>query len=328
MWARLAVIIGEFIGRAAVREAAKEIATKFGMTAVRKGFTEISKDLLKTGTKEEIIDAIQDAIKSGAITGIDDAVFSKSNAKKLADILNKSVDFIEKKTQETLIKQWAKTNNQTLADTLATLSGPGEPIDVLGIEIEGKFIAGIVRSKTYNRLRNTALESLRAALVPKNKKEAFTIGYIRGILGEGTANTLNSLLLGTPRVVLGMPKARAFVRTLQTEVEFLRTTGQVKKASELAKALSKATAAGRNIYGPTDPLVGSKVAGYVSGRLTIPVASTYVFVDGDERKKNIDKLQNSIKPYAKKQMKTWVDSYTRSDGITVRGHYRQLEVAA
>lgn len=328
MWARLSVLIGEFIARGAVREAAKEVATKFGMSAAKKGFAEISKDILKTGTKEEIIDAIQAAIKTGAKAGIDDALFSKSNAKKLAGILNKSTDFIENKTRETLIKQWARTNNQRLADTLATLSGPGKPIDVLGIEVEGKYIAGKIRSKTYNRLRNTALESLRAALVPQNRKEAFTIGYIRGILGEGTASTLNSLLLGSPRVVLGMPKARAFVRTLQAEVEFLRTTGQIKKASELAKALNKATAAGRNIYGPTDPLVGSKVAGYVSGRLTIPVASTFVFVDGDERKKNVEKFQNSIKPYAKKQMKTWVDSYTRTDGTKVRGHYRQLEVAA
>jgi hypothetical protein len=333
MFARLALIIGEFLSRSVVREAAKEVIIKFGTTAARKGFAEVSKDILKLGTKDEIVNAVRNALASGAKSGIDDVVFSKSNARKLADIFNGSLDFVEAKTKTAIIRSYANINNKRLADTLKTLSSPGsatagkEGIDVLGIEVGGKFITGKARSKAYNKARDAALETLRLTIVPKTKKEAFAVAYVRGFLGEATSTAVNSLLTGAPRAVLGAPKARAFFRTLQTEVEFLRVSGQIKSASQLSRALKNAGAAARDVYGSQQGLVGSQVAGYVSGRLTIPVASTYVFVDGDERKKRIEKFQSSIQPWAKKQIKVWVDGYTRVDGIKVKGHYRQLEVA-
>jgi hypothetical protein len=333
MWARLSIVIGEFIARGAVREAAKEIFLKFGSSAARKGFAEISKDILKVGSKDEIVNAVRNALTQGAKSGIDDAVFSKSNAKKLADIFNGNIDFVEQKTKTSIIRAYANINNKRLADTLKTLSFPGnasagkEGIDVLGIEVGGKFIAGKARSKAYNKARDAALESLRLTIVPKTKKEAFAVAYVRGFLGEATGTAVNSLLTGAPRAVLAAPKARAFYRTLQAEVEFLRVSGQIKSASQLSRALRNAGSAARDVYGSQQGLIGTQVAGYVSGRLTIPVASTFVFVDSDTRKKRIEKFQTSIQPWAKKQIKVWVDGYTRVDGIKVKGHYRQLEVA-
>jgi hypothetical protein len=333
MIARIAAIIGPFIERYAVRQAAKEIFTKFGASAAKKGFAEISEDLLKNGTKEEIVNAIRNAISSGVKSGLDDTVFSKSNARKLADIFNGGIDYVERKTKEAIIRSYANINNKRLADTLKTLSSPGsatagiEGIDVLGIEVGGKFIKGKARSKAYNRARDIALETLRLTIVPKTKAEAFAVAYVRGFLGEATGTAVNSLLTGAPRAVLGAPRARAFFRTLQTEVEFLRISGQVKSASQLSRALKNAGVAARDVYGNQQGLVGAQVSGYVSGRLTIPVASTFVFVDRDERKKNIEKFQSSIQPWAKKQIKVWVDGYIREDGIRVKGHYRQLEVA-
>ena len=333
MWARLSIVLGEFIARYAVREAAKDVFLKFGASAARKGFAEISKDILKFGSKDEIVNAVRNALSAGAKSGIDDAVFSKSNGKKLADIFNGGINFIEKKTKEGIIRSYANINNRRLADTLKTLSSPGsasagkEGIDVLGIEVGGKFIRGKARSKAYNKARDAALETLRLTIVPKSKKEAFAVAYVRGFLGETIGTAANELLVGAPRAVLGAPKARAFYRTLQAEVEFLRVSGQIKSASQLSRALKNAGAAARDVYGSQQGLVGSQVAGYVSGRLTIPVASTFVFVDSDTRKKRIEKFQTSIQPWAKKQIKVWVDGYTRVDGIKVKGHYRQLEVA-
>jgi hypothetical protein len=330
---RLAAIIGTYILRPAVREAAQEIIQKFGMSAATKAFQFLSKDLYKYGTKDEIVNAIKNLISSGAKSGIDDTVFSKSNARRLSDILNGGVDFVENKTKQGIIRAYANANNKKLADTLKTLSSPGNPtvgkegIDVLGIEVGGNFIQGKVRSKAYSKARDAALGSLRAIIVPRTKAEAFAIAYARGFIGEATGTAVNSLLVGTPRAVLGAPKARAFFRTLQTEVEFLRTSGQIKSASRLSKAIKDAGGAARDVYGTQKGLVTPQVAGYVSGRLTIPVATTYVFVDGDERKNNIEKFQSSIQPWAQKEIKTWVDSYERQDGIKVNGHYRQVTVS-
>jgi hypothetical protein len=330
---RLAAIIGQYIIRGPVREAAQEVVKKFGMSAATKGFQTLSKDLYKYGTKDEIVNAIRNAISSGAKTGIDDTVFSKSNAKKLSDIFNGSIDFVENKTKQAIIRSYANLNNKRLADTLKTLSSPGnakagkEGIDVLGIEVGGNFIQGKVRSKAYTKARDAALEGLRLTVVPRTKAEAFAVAYARGFIGEATGTAVNSLLVAAPRAVLGAPKARAFFRTLQTEVEFLRSTGQIKSASRLSKAIKDATGSARDVYGSQKGLISPQVAGYVSGRLTIPVATTYVFVDGDERKKNIEKFQSSIQPWAQKEIKTWVDSYTRQDGIKVKGHYRQITVS-
>ena len=333
MWIRLAVILGQFITRNAVREAVQEAISQFGLSAARKGFSEISKQVLQNGSKEEILAIIKNILATGAKTGIDDTVFSKSNARKLVDILNSGTDYIENKTKQSIITAYANLNNKKLADTLKTLSSPGnaqagkEGIDVLGIEVGGQFIAGKTSSKAYSKARDAALETLRLTIVPRTKAEAFAVAYARGFIGEATGTAVNSLLVGAPRAVLGAPKARAFFKTLQTEVEFLRSTGQIKSASRLSKAIKDAGGAARDVYGNQSGLVLPQVAGYVSGRLTIPVATTYVFVDGDERKKNIEKFTSSIQPWAKKEIKTWVDSYVRSDGVRVKGHYRQLEVA-
>lgn len=332
MWARLAVIIGEFIGRAAVREAAKEVATKFGMSAAKKGFSELSKDLLKNGTKQEIVDAIGKIVTSTGKEAISDTLFKKSNAKKLADVVNSGIDAIENRTRSWLeAKSLAILEQRTIDATynptiraIRSAFGLTNPVK--------QELTGFRATRAYRQARGLTSDALEAALFPTTPRQAFGVYYARGVLGESTANLLNSILLGTPRAAIASPKARAFIRTMQAEIKYLRSAGQVRSASQIAKALKNASSTARNLYGPQDPLYKSKIAGYVSGRLTVPVATTYVFVDGDERKKNVEKLKKSVAPYAKKvgkeKVKTWVDAYTREDGTRVRGHYRQLEVVA
>lgn len=304
-----------------------------GMAGTNKFISQASRDLLEKGSREEIINAARNLLMQGNKVGVSDAIFSKSNAKRLSNILNGGIDFVENKTKAALIRSYANLNNRKLADTLKTLSSPGsatagkEGIDVLGIEVGGKFIAGKARSKAYNKSRDVALEALRLTVVPKNKAEAFAGAYVRGFLGETTATAATSVLIATPRSVLAAPQARTFVKTLQNEVEFLRTSGQVKSASQLSRAIKNATGAARDVYGSQEGLISSQVAGYVTGRLTVPVASTYIFVDKDERKKRIDKLQSSITPWAKKEAKIWVDKYTRQDGTKVSGYYKQVELS-
>lgn len=334
MWANLLRALGQYVYRAEVRSAAKEALGKFGLTTTRKAFNQLSDDILKIGSKDEISNAVKNSIQQGAKQTIDETVFSKSNARKLADIINGGIDFVENKTKEGIIRAYSNLNNRRIADTLKALSTPGfgtpgkEGIDVLGIEVGGKFIQGKVRSKAYNKARDAALETLRLTVVPRSKVEAFAVGYVRGFIGEFTGTAVNSVLVATPRAVLGTPKARAFIRVLQSEIEFLRQSGQVKTASQLRKALTNATAGARDVYGTQRGLISPQIAGYVSGRLTLPVATTYVFVDGDERKANIEKFQRTVLPFAKKEIKIWVDSYIRQDGTRVKGHYREVEVAA
>jgi len=317
MWSNLLRALGSSAARAEVFGAAKEILTKYGLASAKNFFSKLTPEQLATATKRELVDLAEESLKESAQKIIDNKIFSKSNARKLATIANKGTDYIEGETRRFLEGQSLRLLNQRYVDALGRS----------GVDASGRRLIPKQRSKTYTRARGFASDTLEAALFPTRPAQAFGVYYVRGVLGEGTANALNSLLVGTPRAVIATPRARAFIRTLREEVKYLRSVGQVRSASQLAKAIRKAEAAGRNLYGPQDPLITSKVAGYVSGRLTIPLASTYVFVDQDERKKNIDKFQRSIKPYAQNRVRTWVDSYVRQDGTRVKGHYRELVAA-
>lgn len=317
MWPNLIRALGTAAYRTELRTAAKEILSKYGLASAKNFFGKLTQEQMLNASKKEILDLAEESLKQSASKIIDDKVFSKSNARKLATIANKGVDYVEGETRKFLENQSLRLLNQRYVDALGRS----------GVDASGRRLIPKTRSKTYVKARGFASNTLEAALFPTRPAQAFGIYYIRGVLGEGTANALNSLLVGTPRAVIASPRARAFIRTLQEEVKYLRTVGQVKSASQLAKAIKKAEAAGRNLYGPQDPLLRSKAAGYISGRLTVPLAANYVFVDQDERKKNIQKFQNSIKPYAQNRIRVWVDAYTREDGTRVKGHYRELVAA-
>lgn len=340
-WKLLVNAIGRFIARFEVRSAFTSLASKRGADTVAGAFrtlnsTSYGKSILSQGSTNDIIAAIEEILAKGAKSL--DEVFDAANkliakqerkgAKKLADILNKQIDFIEDKTKKAIIQAYANANNRKLADTLKTLSTPGvgkpgvEGIDVLGIEINGKYIEGKSRGKAYNAARDILLEGLRATIVPKNKIEAFAVSYARGVIGETTATAASSVLTAIPQTVLGAPRGRAFVKTLQSEISHLRTVGQAKNAAQIQSAFKKAIGEARDVYGSQEGLVSSQIAGYVSGRLTVPIAGTYVFVDGDQRKENFEKLQNSIAPFAKQEAKIFINEYTRSDGTEVKAHYR------
>lgn len=332
IFAKLGPVLGQLLARKAILEAAQELVGKFGLMALRKAFSELDNTFLKNASKDEIIDAVNQILSSSGKEAISDTLFKKSNAKKLADTINSGIDVIENRTRKFLEAKSLGILEQRAIDAsynptiraIRSAFGLSNPVK--------QELTGFRATRAYRKARGLSSDALEAALFPTTPKQAFGVYYARGVLGESTANIINSVLLGTPRAALATPKARAFVRAMQAEIKYLRSAGQVRTASQISKALKNASSTARNLYGAQDPLYKSKIAGYVSGRLTVPVATTYVFVDGDARKKNIEKLKQSVAPYAKKtakqKAKTWVDTYTRSDGIKVRGHYRQLEVAA
>jgi hypothetical protein len=332
MWANLLLLLGSNAARTEVLAASKEILKRYGLSVAKNFFGKLTKEELISLSKKELVDLAELSLKSSGRELIDSKIFSKSNASKLAGKFNQGIDAIENRTRAYL---------EAKSLTLLTQRGIDATYNPQIRSIRAAFglknpkvqeLSGFRATKLYRRARGLSSNALEAALFPNSKRQAFGVYYLRGVIGEGTASTLNSLLLGVPRATLATPRARAFVRATQAEIKYLRTVGQIKNASQLSRALKNATAQARNLYGPQDPFYKSKISGYVSGRLTVPLASTYVFVDNDERKKNIQKFNKSIPDFAKKTAKqkarTWVDSYTRVDGIKVKGHYRQLEVAA
>jgi hypothetical protein len=341
-WKMLVNVVGRLMARPEVRRAFSNLASNHGPDAVAGAFralkgTQHGQSILSNGSTTEIMEAIKEILKKAA-NGLADEAFEATNkliakqersgAKKLAQILNKQIDYIEDKTKKGIIKSYANANNRKLADTLKVLSKPGvgkpgvEGIDVLGIEVNGKYIEGKVRGKAYNAARDILLEGLRASIVPKTKAEAFAVSYVRGLLGEATSSAASSVLTGIPQTILGAPRGRAFVNTLRSEISHLGTVGQAKNAAQISKAFRNALGDARDVYGSQEGLVSSQIAGYVSGRLTLPIAGTYVFVDGDQRKENFEKLQNSIAPFAKQEAQTFISEYTKSDGTKVQSHYR------
>ena len=317
MWAAILRLLGTQVGRATVKEAAKEVIKKYGVQAAKTVFKNISPEELAKMSKDEILELAKRLGKETGRRAIDDKVFSRSNAKKLAEIANKGIDVVETKTRQYLENRSLNLLNRRLVDALGRS----------GIDASGRVIAPKIRSRLYTKARGFASDTLEGALFPQTPRQAFGVYYLRGIIGEGTASAINSLLLGVPRAALATPKARAFLRFLTTEVRYLRSVGQVRSASQLYGAVKKASKYARNLYGEQQPLWSYKAAGYISGRLTVPLATTYVFVDKDERKKNIQKLQNSIKPFVKNKVRTYVNAYVRSDGVRVKGHYRTYTAA-
>lgn len=313
----LSVILSKFIGRFAVRSASKEILKTYGSVATKKFFAGLSDEFLATASKQEIIALARETLSATAKDQTLKNIFSKSNAKKLADILNKGTDVIEARTRRFLENQSLRLLNQRLVDALGRS----------GVDASGRRLVGKARGRTYTRARGFASDTLEAALFPQTPAQAFGSAYARGVVGEATSTWWTSLLTGLPRTAVNTPRIRTFIRYMQQEVNYLRSVGQVKSAAQLNKAIKKAAKEARGLYGVEESNLKYSVAGYVSGRLTVPLATTYVFVDEDERKKNIDKFQRSIKPFAQKKIKTWVDSYVRSDGTRVRGHYRELVAA-
>lgn len=313
----LTTLLSKFVGRYAVRSASRDILKKYGLQATKKFFAGLTDDVLARASKEELLDLAKQSITSTTKDGISRNVFSRSNARKLADIINKGTDVVEAKTRKFLEDQSLKLLNQRYVDALGRS----------GVDAAGRKLVARTRSQTFTRARGFASDSLEAALFPANPVQAFLGAYARGLIGESTSTAASSIIFAMPRSVLALPRGRAFIGYLRTEVNYLRSVGQVRSAAQLQKAIVRAQKQAQNLYGEQPYFLKSKTAGYISGRLTVPLASTYVFVDRDERKKNIDKFQRSIKPFAKQKVRTYVDAYTRSDGTRVKGHYRELAAA-
>lgn len=317
-------VLGTSELRLALTEAAKELTIKFGRGAVTSFLKGVAKEELKGLTKQEIIALAELELKKGAKVGFDKAVFSKSNAKQLANIINNSINFIDAKSKAYAVKRLARINQKQFVEALAkemNIPGVFEVVagDVPGIGTLSAKVPGRMASKGRDVFR----WGLETALFPMSKAQAFTSGYVRGIAGGSTVGAIDSLLTTLPRQALLSPRYRAFFRAMSAELDLFKAykLSGVSTAEQLFNAVKISAKAAKDI-GISESFAKETIAGNIAGRLTVPVASTYVFTNKDERKKKIENFKRSIPDFARKQAKIYVDSYQRRDGTKVHGYYR------
>lgn len=315
--------------RLALTEAAKELTIKFGRGAVTSFLKGVAKEELKGLTKQEIVALAELELKKGAKVGFDKAVFSKSNAKQLANIINKGVSFIDEKTKQYAIKRLARIQQKQFVELLAqnmnvpTDLGRGT-FQVLGGDVPGfGFLSAKQPGKFGLAARNTFRWGLETALFPMTKGQAFTAGYIRGIAGGTTVGAIDSLVTTLPRQALLSPRYRAFFRAMTAELDLFKAykLSGVSTAEQLFNAVKISAKAAKDI-GISESFAKETIAGNIAGRLTVPVFSTYVFTNKDDRKKKIENFKRSVPDFARKQARVYVDSYIRQDGTKVHGYYR------
>lgn len=305
--------------------AAKEIVSKFGMSATKTFFKQVTAEQLKGLSQKEIVALAEQFLKQGAKTGLDDAIFSKSNAKVLAGLFNRGIDKIDAASKNYMIRRLASSREKEFAEILGKYMNIPNVFEVLGTDHPqlGSFSSKV--GITSGKIRDAYRWGLETALFPMTKTQSFTSGYFRGIAGHTTIGALESALSLLPRQILMSPKYRAVIRSFQSEITFFGASKQagVKTADQLFNSIKIAAKAGKTI-GIGETNAKSTVAGYISGRVTVPIFSTFVFVDKDERQKHIDKFQKSIPNFVTKRAKSYVDSYTRQDGTRVHGYYREF----
>ncbi len=315
MFALIARILGPLAEKIAVRIAAKEIYQKYGAKILNKIIHEYGDDLLRM-TKEEIINLAKGFVGIGDDTIKTTGFFTKSNAKKFAKNVNKGVDKIEE-----IGGRWAE--RRVMASRTKDL----------GIDLgnEPGFEALKAMQANADKPVNKVVDSILGPLVdPITRKQAFAGGFVKGVSGEGLSLTMSRLIeaaiLG-PQSVLNTPKYRIMIRAAMKEIEILKQTDMVAaqklyKAVQQARMAAKAAGVGEEYLG-TVGMVGN-----LSGRATVIIGADFVFADEKERERNVAKYKKTIYKFTKKQVKVYVDGYTRRDGTRVKGHYREISVAA
>lgn len=326
--------VGSVAFRKAVTDATKELVIKHGRGQVIAFLKKISAEEIKDLSKDQIIALFEQQMKQGAKVAFDKTVFSKSNAKALADVINKSINFIDEKTKSYAIKRLARIRQKEFVEMMAqNMNVPRDlgrgTFEVLGGEVPGfGFLSATPPGKIAGQLRDITRWGLETALFPLTKGQAFTSGYVRGIIGGTTVGAIESAISTLPRQALMSPTYRRFFRSMAAELELFKSykMAGVSTAEQLYNSIRLSYRAAKAI-GVSESFAKETIAGQIAGRLTVPIASTYVFVDKDERKQRMENFKRSVPEFAKKQTRTWVDAHVRKDGTRVKGHYRRLEVA-
>lgn len=313
MFALIARVLGPLISRVAVRAAAKEIISKYGMKFLTDFVKQVGPQLGQL-TKEEIINLARTHAERTGVNILNREVLNRSNAKKISGLLNKGIDKIEDITKNYVERQ-----------------ALGARASQLGIDLEGldSFSRIMGRPERAQAFIDATLGRL---ILPVTKGQAFGGGFLRGLTGETLSIAINRLLeliVVLPRAAAHTPKYRTFYRSIIKDIRYLRSIGEIRSAEKLWNAARTAFSLANNpIPGTAEHLLRYNVVGNVAGRLTAAGGATFVFVDQDEREQRINTFYRSILPFAKKRVKIYVQSYIKDDGTRVKGHYRTYMVAA
>lgn len=315
--------------RAVLIESAREIIRKFGLGATKNFFKNIAAEELKNLTKEEIVALAELQLKQSAKVGFDEAIFTKSNAKKLANVFNQGINWVDNQTKAYLDRKSMRIMTQRYVDT--AFAGPVSDLrSIYGLKSPTiQPLKGFRASSLYRKARGISSNVLETALFPTTKKQAFASGYFRGAFGQTSVGVLENTLTMLPRGILQSPTYRAYFRSLVGEISLFgsnRLAG-VSTAEQLARTI-KIAARGAKDIGIANPYTKETVVGYVAGRVSVPVFSTFVFVNKDERKKKINNFNRSIPAYARKKAEVYVNPYKRKDGTKVDGYIRRTPVLA
>ena len=316
------------VARAELLEAARQIIKKFGLGATKNFFKNISPEELAKLTRQEIIELAELQLKQSAKVGFDDAIFTKSNAKKLASIFNKGIDYVDQQTRLYLERKSLAIMTQRYVDT--AFAGPVSNLrSIYGLKSPiVQPLKGFRSSALYRKARGVSSNVLETALFPNTKKQAFASGYFRGAFGQTSVGILENTITMLPRGILQSPAYRGFYRSMIGEISLFgssRVAG-VSTASQLARTI-KIAGRGAKDLGIATPYTKETIVGYVAGRVSVPVFSTFVFVNKDERKKKINDFNRSIPAYARKKAEIYVNPYRRRDGTTVDGYTRRAPQA-
>jgi hypothetical protein len=315
--------------RAVLIESSREIIKKFGLGATKNFFKNVAAEELKNLSKQEIVALAELQLKQSAKVGFDDAIFTKSNAKKLANVFNQGIDWIDKQSRAYLERKSMRIMTQRYVDT--AFAGPVSNLrSIYGLKSPIiQPLKGFRSSQLYRRARGVSSNVLETALFPTTQKQAFASGFFRGAFGQTSVGVLENTLTMLPRGILQSPKYRGFYRSMIGEISLFgsnRVAG-VSTASQLARTI-KIAGRGAKDLGIGSPYTKETIIGYISGRVSVPVFSTFVFVNKDDRKKKINDFNRSIPAYARKKAEIYVNPYRKRNGTKVNGYTRRVPQAA
>jgi len=297
MWALLARILGSAAIKKVGLKTATEVFKRYGAKALRQFAKDVDLNDLPNMSMDDILAAAKAAAEKVTLT--------PSNAKKFASVVNKKIDSIEK-----LGRQWASRR---------IIATGAEEVGIDPGTFLGRYAA---KSKLGKFLTNKVLSPL---ILPTTKGASFGSGYLRGLTGESLSRAVSRMIefaLGVPRTAMNTPKYRSFIRVAMGEIKYLRSIGELTSARKLYNAIKMGMNAAEATYPQSPHLLRYSLAGNVSGRATIALGADFVFIEDEERAQRIETFKQSLTPFVKHQVRTYVDAYTKEDGTRVKGHYR------
>lgn len=249
--------------------------------------------------------------------------------------INKPIDLVETTAMKSAYYGYLK--NKVTLDLLSRAETYGAR---QAITYEAGF-PGLKARAIYNKI-------IEIGFANQSKAQAFTGGYVRGVVGETTANIVGNRVINfiTGKVgqgVLKTPATRGFLRSIKA----LRGNTKLNSPTQLLNLIKHAYKDNANFISRHNKYVDPRVlgrmglsaehfgfakgTGYVAGRLTAAAATQFVFVNEKTRKKNIAKFKRASKKFVKSPNKAikqlhgtvvHVNAYRRGDGTYVRAYDR------